>query len=108
MVMPALTGAVDQLLGEFDPKHEPEEAIKILAFRVVRLTGEKEALEKKLLDETNDRLKVESNLTERIAAMEKSYQRGVGAVIALTAIGGIIGFFLATSKSVMSLITGKP
>lgn len=106
--MPALTDGVDQLLGEFDPKHEPEEAIKILAFRVVNLTKEKEAIEQKLKDETQNRLVAEKDLCDRIESMERSYQRGVGVFWALTAVGGAIGFFLATTKSVVSLWQGKP
>jgi hypothetical protein len=106
--MPALTDGIDQLLGEFDAKNEPEQSIRILAFRVVSLTREKEALEKCLKDETESRLKAEKSLGERLEVMEKSYQRGIGVFWALTVIGGITGFFLATTKSVMSLWQAKP
>jgi hypothetical protein len=106
--MSALTDGTEQLLGEFDAKHEPEQAIRILAFRVVALTKEKEGLEQKLKDETQSRVLAESDLGARLATMEKSYQRGIGIFWALTAMGSVIGFILATSKSVVSIWQGKP
>lgn len=77
-----------------DPKHymefdedDPRFQVRMLAMRVDALTREKEAMEKK-----------ESEMDERIAAMERSFQRGAGIMIALPIIGTIVGFVFAYGK----------
>ena len=63
---------------EFD-ESDARYQVRILAIRVDVLTKEKIALEHELKDERDERKK----LDERVARMEKSFQRGAGALIVL-------------------------
>jgi hypothetical protein len=70
-------------IGEFDEK-DPRFSIKILSYRIDQLVKEK----------AEDESKIEK-LEERIAGMERTFQRGAGALIVLPVIGTIVGLLLA-------------
>lgn len=70
-------------IGEFDEK-DPRFGIKILSLRLDQLAKEKE--------EDEDKIR---RLEERIAGMERTFQRGAGALIVLPVIGTIVGLLFA-------------
>ncbi len=76
--------------GEFD-EEDPRFQIKILALRVDALTREKEVLESS-----------ERDLELRVAAMERTFQRGAGIMIALPILGVIVGAVLAYGKVIFA------
>src|SRR5689334_17823304 len=73
--------------NEDDPRFQ----VKILSMRVDALTKEKEDLEKKNIE-----------LDKRIAAMEKTFQRGAGAMIVLPIVGTFIGLVFAYGKIIFA------
>lgn len=70
-------------IGEFDEK-DPRFGIKILSLRIDQLVKEKGDDEDKIRD-----------LEERIAGMERTFQRGAGALIVLPVIGTLVGLLFA-------------
>lgn len=83
--------------GEFD-EDDPRYQVRILGFRVTALGREKEALEKNLIKEQEAREK----LAERVAAMERSFQRGAGVALAIPILGAMLGIVLAYGKTIFS------
>lgn len=75
---------------EFDDD-DPRFQVKILAMRIDNLTREKEKLEQNA-----------SDLTKRVADMERSFQRGGGILIVLPIFGTIIGLILAYGKVIFA------
>lgn len=75
-------------------ENNPLFQVKLLAGRVDVLTKEKEDIEQDLRDERKKR----GDLETRVATMEKSFQRGAGALIVLPIIGTFIGIVLAYGK----------
>lgn len=75
---------------EFD-EHDPAFQVRILSLRVDALTKEKEDIEADLNGERDEREK----LDERVSAMERSFQRGAGALIVLPIVGTIVGLLFA-------------
>ena len=75
---------------EFD-ENNPYYQIRLLAQRVDQLTKEKE--------EAEDNIR---NLQERIATMERSFQRGAGALIVLPIVGTIVGVLFAYGKIIFA------
>lgn len=75
---------------EFD-EDDPRFQVKLLSIRVDALTKEKEDLE-----ETT------RNQERRIAAMERTFQRGAGIAIALPILGTIVGFLMAYGKVIFA------
>lgn len=82
---------------EFD-ESDPRFQVRILSMRVDALTREKEGIEAELRDERDERKK----LDDRVAAMEKSFQRGAGALIVLPVIGTLIGLLFAYGRVIFS------
>lgn len=80
---------------EFD-EEDPRFQNKLLALRVDALIKEKEDLEEK-----------ERDLEKRVAAMEKSFQRGFGALIIVPIMGTLIGFLFAYGKVIFAPWMGK-
>ncbi len=66
--------------------------------RVDSLGREKEAIERELVEERLLRGKLE----ERVAAMEKTFQRGAGALIVLPIMGTVIGILFAWGKVIFA------
>ncbi len=89
--------AVDHNSGEFN-EQDARYQVKLLAFRVDNLGKEKEALERELEEER----RLRSMLEERVAAMEKTFQRGAGALIVLPVIGTVIGILFAWGKVIFA------
>lgn len=83
--------------GEFD-EDDPRYQVRILSFRLSALTKEKEAIEQDLRGERAERLKLEG----RVAAMERSFQRGAGIALALPILGAMIGIILAYGKTIFA------
>lgn len=85
----------DPLRGykEFD-ENDPAFQVRMLALRVDALTKEKEEIEGELREERSERKK----LDDRVATMEKSFQRGAGALIVLPVIGTLVGLVFAYGK----------
>lgn len=79
-----------RLFAEFK-EDDPRFQIKILSMRVDALTKEKEELE----DTTRSQ-------ERRIAAMERTFQRGAGIAIALPILGTIVGFLMAYGKVIFA------
>ena len=75
---------------EFD-ENNPYYQIKLLAQRVDTLTREKEGLEEELREQE-----------KRIQAMERSFQRGAGALIVLPIVGTVVGVLLAYGKLIFA------
>src|ERR1700732_3109319 len=73
---------------------DPAFQVHILAMRVDALTKEKEGIEEELREERKER----KLLDERVAVMERSFQRGAGALIVLPIIGTIVGLVFAYGK----------
>ena len=82
-----------RMYKEFD-EDDPRFQCRILAIRVDALTKEKEDIEKELVEER----KARKDLDERVAVMERSFQRGAGALIVLPILGTIIGLVFAYGK----------
>lgn len=78
------------MFGEFK-EDDPRVAVKILAFRVDALTREKEDIEK-----------TAKALELRLAAMERTFQRGAGAMIVIPVVGAIVGFLFAYGKVIFA------
>jgi hypothetical protein len=70
-------------VGEWD-ENDPRFGIRLLSLRVEQLVKEK----------AEDELKL-SELTKRVASMEKTFQRGAGALIVMPIIGTIVGLLFA-------------
>lgn len=76
----------------------PEFQIRILALRVDALTKEKEEIEGDLNVERLER----KSLDERVATMERAFQRGAGALIVLPIIGTLVGLLFAYGKTIFA------
>jgi hypothetical protein len=88
---------------EFNPNN-PYTALALLGERVNNLGKEKEALERDLEKEAKQR----SDLEERVAAMERSFQRGAGVLMVIPILGTAIGLLVAYGKIIFAPWTGKP
>lgn len=66
---------------------DPAVQVYVLATRVETLTKEKEALEKTC-----------AALSERLARIEKSFDRGAGILLVLPILGGIMGWVISYWK----------
>jgi hypothetical protein len=99
--MPDKTYPDPRQFMEFD-EDDPRFQVRILGLRVDVLTREKEGLEKDLASETTKREK----LDERVAAMEKTFQRGAGVMLVLPILGAAIGIILAYGKIIFAPWTG--
>lgn len=86
---------------EFD-EDDPRFQVRILSMRVDALTKEKEAIEVELHEERDERKK----LDERVAAMEKTFQRGAGIMLMLPIFGAALGLLLAYGKVIFAPWTG--
>lgn len=82
---------------EFD-EDDPRYQVRILGLRIDTLTGEKEDIERELREEREERKK----LDERVASMERTFQRGAGIAIALPILGTILGFLMAYGKTIFA------
>lgn len=83
----------DDKFDDFNPNN-PYTALALLSARVETLGKEKEALERELEAEENER----KDLEKRVAKMEKSFQRGAGMMIMLPIIGTAVGAAFAFAK----------
>ena len=95
----------DQSYENIDP-HDHRVQIALLAMRVDNIGREKETLERDLEEERAARLKQELELGNRIAAMEKSFQRGAGIIMVLPILGTIGGLLIAYGKLIFAPWTG--
>jgi hypothetical protein len=77
-----------QELDEFNPNN-PYTAIALLGERIKGIVEREKAIAKR-----------EDDLEARIAKMEKSYQRGAGILIGLSALGGSAGLLAANWKTI--------
>jgi hypothetical protein len=91
-----------QEFDEFNPNN-PYTALALLGERVSNLGKEKEALERSLEKETKRR----SDLEERVAAMERSFQRGAGILMVIPIIGTAIGILIFYGEKIFAPWTGK-
>jgi hypothetical protein len=82
---------------EFNPNN-PYTALALLGERVNNLGKEKEALERDLEQERKER----SDLEERVAAMERSFQRGAGVLMVIPILGTIITLFVVYGKMIFA------
>lgn len=82
---------------EFD-ENDPAFLVKLLGIRMDALTKEKEDIEKELSCEKQERRELEG----RVAAMERSFQRGAGALIVLPVVGTIVGLLFAYGKIIFA------
>lgn len=82
---------------EFD-ESDPAFQVRILAVRVDALTKEKEDIERELEKERVER----RALDERVAVMERSFQRGAGALIVLPIVGSAVGLLFAYGKVIFA------
>lgn len=89
--------------NEFNPNN-PYTALALLGMRVDTLGREKEALERALEKEREERDK----LDERVASMEKSFQRGAGIMMAIPVLGFVITLLLTYGKTIFAPWSGKP
>lgn len=80
---------------EFNPNN-PYTAVALLGMRVDNLGKEKEALERDLEKERGER----AELGKRVAAMEKSFQRGAGVLMVIPVIGTMIGILFIWGKTI--------
>lgn len=89
---------------DFDPfnPNDPRVQILLLSQRVENLGKEKEALEKELEKEIAARLKNEKDVADRLAKMEKAFQRGAGIMMILPFAGTAIGLLLAYGKVIFA------
>lgn len=83
---------------ETDPRFQ----VRILSMRVDALTQEKEDIERDLNEERSERKK----LDERVASMERTFQRGAGVMLVLPIVGAAIGIILAYGKIIFAPWTG--
>jgi hypothetical protein len=88
---------------DFNPNN-PYTALALLGMRVDNLGKEKEALERDLEAEREMRAKLE----ERVAAMEKSFNRGAGALMLLPILGTIVTILITYGKTIFRPWTGSP
>ena len=95
----------DQSFNDIDP-NDRRVQIALLAMRLDNLGREKEKLERDLDEERSAREEHERAIEARIAAMEKSFQRGAGIVMVLPIVGTIIGLLLAYGKTIFAPWTG--
>ncbi len=79
-----------KMYGEFS-EDDPRFQVKILAMRVDALTKEKEEIEKTARE-----------LEVRLSAMERTFQRGAGAMIVIPVVGAIVGFIFAYGKVIFA------
>ena len=79
-------------------ENDPRFQVKMLGMRVETLTKEKEAIEEELREERTARI----DLDKRVAAMERTFQRGAGAMIVLPIIGTVMGVLLAYGKVIFA------
>lgn len=82
---------------EFD-ENDPRFQNKILGIRVDALTKEKEQIERELEEERGERLA----LAKRVATMERTFQRGAGAMIVIPILGSIVGLLFAYGKVIFA------
>ncbi len=82
---------------EFD-EDDPRYQVRILSLRLDTLTKEKEDIEDELRDEKSERKK----LDVRVAAMEKTFQRGAGMMILIPVIGAIFGVLISYGNIIFS------
>lgn len=87
--------------GEFD-EGDLRYQLKILGFRVEALTKEKEELERALEKERDLRVAHEKIVDDRVAVMEKSFQRGAGMMMLLPIMGTIVGMLIAYGKTIFA------
>lgn len=87
--------------GELD-NDDPLLQVKVLAVRVSNLTREKERIEQNLKEEVTERRRLE----DRVAGMERSFQRGAGALVVLPVLGTLIGIVMAYGKVILAPWTG--
>jgi len=83
--------------GELD-NDDPRLQVKILALRIDNLTREKEHIEAELKEEERAR----KDLDIRVASMEKSFQRGAGALIVMPVVGTFVGLLLAYGRTIFA------
>lgn len=76
----------------------PNTALALLGERVRNLSKDKEALERALERERDDRRALEI----RVATMERSFQRGAGALLVLPIIGTAIGILVSYGKAIFA------
>ena len=88
--------------------HDMRTQIALLAMRVENLGREKEALERQLEKEVEERNKKDEEYAKRIAAIEKAYQRGAGIMMILPFAGTAIGLLLAYGKVIFAPWTKSP
>lgn len=82
---------------EFNPNN-PYTALALLSERVKNLGIEKEAIERDLEDEREER----SDLEKRVAAMERSFQRGAGVLMVIPILGTALGLLVAYGKIIFA------
>ncbi len=75
---------------EFD-EEDPRFQVRILGMRIDALTKEKEEIEER-----------ERGLEKRIAAMERTFQRGAGAMVVLPIVGTVVGLLFAYGKLIFA------
>jgi F0F1-type ATP synthase assembly protein I len=92
-----MTPPVPHDFDEFNPNN-PYTALALLGMRVDNLGKEKEALERDLRDERKDR----ADLEERVAAMERAFQRGAGILMVIPVLGTLIGILLTYGKTIFA------
>ena len=85
--------------GEFD-EGDLRYQLKILGFRVEALTKEKEEIERALDKERDLRVAHEKIVDDRVAVMEKSFQRGAGMMMLLPIVGTVVGMLFAYGKTI--------
>ncbi len=73
--------------NEDDPRFQ----VKLLGMRVDTLTREKEEIEKTARE-----------LEKRLSAMERTFQRGAGAMIVIPIVGAVVGFLFAYGKVIFA------
>lgn len=91
--------------SSFNP-NDPNVQLLLLSQRVENLGREKEALERALEREREERAGHESEFEERIAAIEKSFQRGAGVLLVLPFLGTALGIIFAYGKVIFAPWTG--
>lgn len=77
---------------------DPAFQVRILSLRVDTLTREKEEIEGDLNAERLER----KLLDDRVAVIERSFQRGAGALIVLPIMGTLVGLLFAYGKVIFA------
>ena len=95
-----------QSYDQIDPNDQRVQ-IALLAQRVENLGKEKEALERAIEKEREERNLREKELEARILAMEKSFARGAGIIMLLPFLGTAAGLMLAYGKQILAPWMGK-